>query len=657
MKKTVNLSLLGTALLVASAAPAVGQTTLPGASPFGTPISSSRAAPAPQPAPASSVVQNTNATPAGDYRSSTSENMADRLFNVNSDSIDFDNASFKWKNSNFRLGDSRLMRARFERYLAMPVPDGDARRYNEVLRRIEDLLSPAKINKETYSKNLLEAWKLLYEAGNFEADAGNCLIIATLVDKTAKMHGEFKELQLTQRQYDEMYKTNRSHATAWEDWRDSQKKATRAGGKGGVTIAPAPSGAAKQRVFVEEAARNKKDALKTEAGMTAIGFQARLEYQSQIVAFLLERRFHHALIANSFYRQMFQGSANKLEVGRKQIKELFPLENFTPTTDAVDMLAREAIKDVENGVKSILQSYDEGHRFTAFQRLQENFFLGEFEMPIVFFDADKKRVLAELWRDLRDLQGMGDDRDLAGVERVVNKVKAVAQDFPSSSVMSKVNNAMQASNLAVLSAQTAAFKGDTEKAEVQIERATKLWPTNPSVRKFAEDVVGATNKLAQSIPEFDRLQRSGQKRDIYNRKEEFMVALVQDAERAVKLKDILNEVSKIDFCITSAQALHKQGNKYVAWDFLQEARGMGSNDPELNRAISEMAPSVADYARLLSDADKNEREGNYAPGLAAFLLAQDINQTSEFCRKGIERLSQRILDQILARPSGTSAAN
>ena len=50
---------------------------------------------------------------------------ADKVFNTDSDSIDFEEGGFNWKGRTFNLGDNRLIRARFERYLASPLPTED----------------------------------------------------------------------------------------------------------------------------------------------------------------------------------------------------------------------------------------------------------------------------------------------------------------------------------------------------------------------------------------------------------------------------------------------------------------------------------------------------------------------------------------------------
>ena len=52
---------------------------------------------------------------AGDYKSSTAEGGADRLFNVNSDSVDLENGTMQWKGTTMNLGNTRTVRARFER--------------------------------------------------------------------------------------------------------------------------------------------------------------------------------------------------------------------------------------------------------------------------------------------------------------------------------------------------------------------------------------------------------------------------------------------------------------------------------------------------------------------------------------------------------------
>ncbi|MDR2983177.1 MAG: hypothetical protein LBV12_13175 [Puniceicoccales bacterium] len=612
-----------------------------GTTPFGTR----------QPQPSNPAVsQNVNAGTAGNYSSSTSEGMVDRLFDVNSDSVDMENGSVQWKGRTFNLGNSRVMRARLDRYFSSPPPNGDAKRYEEVINRIEQLLSPQNITRSNYEASFQEAWNLLFEAGKYDGDAENCLTIASLVLKTTQMRDEMKGLQMTKNQLEAVRKLEEeqmaSRARGVELRTDVAAEKAR-GGKNPKPVVVPQQGRTDLGLKQKDSARAEAEILRTDSNMTAMGIKAKLEFQSQIVAFLFQRRFHHAIIASSFYRQVFKGSSQELTVGSKQVKEMFPVSDFVPSIDSVDMLAREAIKDVDVGMMAVNQLYDMGDRYSAFERIQETFFLGEYDPKVMFFDPEKKRVMQEVWRNLRDLQRMGDERDLSGVEELVNKVKAVAPDFPAAQIVSRVNNAMQSSNLAVLSAKQAALMGDMKKAEDQLTVATKIWPTNPSVRDFMTEVVNRSDLLSQKVPEFDRLYQGGKFRDIYNRKEEFGIALMQDKDRSAKLMTVVNQVGEIENRIMQARTLSRQGNNYLAWDVLQMATAVGSDDPELGKIYIELAPSVSNYARLLDSGAKNEKEGNYAASLSDYLAAQDLNQTSETCQQHVSRLSALMMNEVM----------
>lgn len=651
MKTTAFLPTLLLAVAAAAAlAPTAARAQAP--SPFGTPYS-----PAPAPAQSPNASNNVQAGTAGNYSSSTTEGMTDRLFNVNSDSIDFENGSFQWKGRTFNLGNSRLMRARLESFLARPAPTGEGKRYEQLLKEIETLLSPSKLTKANYAQNLQRAWQLLDEAAEFEADADNCRTISTLVEKTARMRGELRTIQLERNlrkyEHDRARRRLTEHETSREARVDSLSSSSTSSSKKGGTVTrsnAAPKfGTEEAKSRTETLMEKRGDIVRSDREMTTIGLKSRVEFQSQIVAFLLQRRFHHAIIASAFYRQIYQGASQELRVGEKQVKEMFPISDFVPSIDSIDSLAREAIKDVDNGMKSINSLYDSGERFGAFERMQETFFLGEYEPAVQYFDPAKKKVLQEIWRTARDLQRMGDDRDLTGVETAVQKVKIVADDFPSTQIMSKVNNAKQASDLELLAAETALFQKDLETSKRHLTNAGKIWPTNPGIRDFAANARKHANKLAQLVPEFDRLVTEGNSRSIYNRGQEFALALMSDEDRAPKLKAIMENLSKIDAYLLNARTLHRRGGQtdiYSAWDIVQEAGKFDPKDPEVGRARSELAPAAARYTALLQEAEKNELDGHYAAGLTFLLAAQELNQGSEICRQGILRLSSRLMEKL-----------
>jgi len=171
---------------------------------------------APPPAPGQGGAGGT----AGNYQSTTAEGGADRLFNVNSDSVDLENGTMQWKGSTMNLGNSRSVRARFERYLAAPTDNGDMKRYVAILDQIQLLLSPQTLTKDNYYHNQQEAFNLLFKAAEFEFDAQGCLTIASQVQKAWRMGSEYKSIEVTLNQLEILRKTQESvMSTAPTSWK------------------------------------------------------------------------------------------------------------------------------------------------------------------------------------------------------------------------------------------------------------------------------------------------------------------------------------------------------------------------------------------------------------------------------------------------------
>lgn len=598
---------------------------------------------APPPAPAQGGT-------AGNYKSSTAEGGADRLFNVNSDSIDLENGTMQWKGATMNLGNTRTVRARFERYLAAPTDNGDMKHYVAILDQIQRLLSPQSLTRDNYFRNQQEAFNLLFKAAEFEFDGDGCLTIATQVQKAWRMKGEYKDIEVTLNQLEMLRKVQESVIVNRVD-RVEEANAERQQSKGKV-VTKGSTGTTELGYRVKDEARTQAQMLAQGTRLTAVGLKAKIEFQSQMVAFLMARRYRHALVTSAFYRVIFNASNQEVVVGAKEVKEFFPVSDFVPTLESIDLLAREAVKDVGKGMQTVDDLVKHEELYGAFERLQETFFLGEFEPPVMLYPQEKKRQMLALWKDLRELQRLGDERDLANVEAYVNKVRGQARDFPSAPVLSKVNNAMNASNMSLLSAKAAALAGDNAKAEAALERATKIWPQNPGVKEFANQVVSRQDTLAQKIPEFDRLMAEAKWREIFNKKLEYALALAQDKERSEKLRKVVQRVGELDANIQKASMLAAQNNPYLAWDVIVEIYKTESDDLVLAKTRSDIAPLVAGYAQLIGRAEKLEKEGAEAAALSAWLSAQDMNPASPTCGAAVKRLARAVAESAVIRSEG-----
>ena len=595
---------------------------------------------------------------AGNYKSSSAEGGADRIFNVNSDSVDMENGSMQWKGTTMNLGNARAVRARFERFLAAPTDNGDMKRYIATLDQIQLLLSAQSINQENYYRNQQEAFNLLFKAAEFDIDANNSLTIASQVQKVWVMKQEFRQIEVNKNQLETLRKMQEgiiiNRADIIEDASDARSRSQ--GNSKAGSLGKASSGTTELGFKVKDEARTQAQIIARDAEMTALGLKAKIEFQSQMVAFLMARRYRHSLITSSFYRVLFKGGSQNIVVGAKEVKEFFPISDFVPTLESFDMLSREAIKDVSKGVQTVDDLVKQGELYGAFERLQETFFLGEFEPSIMSYPYEKKREMLALWKDLRELQRLGDEHDLGNVEGYVNKVRGRARDFPGAPILSKVTNAMNASNMSLLSAKAAALSGDNVKAEAALERAAKIWPQNPGVKEFANQVVGRQDTLAQKIPEFDRLMTESKWRDIFNKKLEYALALAQDKERSEKLRKVVNRVGELDANIQKASVLASQNNPYLAWDVIVETYKTESDDIVLAKTRSDIAPLVANYAQLIGHAEKLEKDGAEAAALTAWLSAQDLNPASPACGAAVKRLAKSVAESAVIRSNGSVPA-
>ena len=606
-------------------------------------------------APPPGATVNTNGT-AGDYKSSTAEGGADRIFNVNSDSVDMENGTMQWKGTTMNLGNSRAVRARFERYLAAPTDNGDMKRYVALLDQIQLLLSAQSINQENYYRNQQEAFNLLFKAAEFDIDAGSSLTIASQVQKVWIMKQEFRQIEITKAQLDTLRKVQEGIIVNRADNIEAANDARSDGATKGKPLGKASSGTTELGYKVKDVARTEAEILARNAEMTALGLKAKIEFQSQMVSFLMARRYRHSLITSAFYRVLFKGGSQNIVVGAKEVKEFFPISDFVPTLESFDMLSREAIKDTSKGMQTVDDLVKQGELYGAFERLQETFFLGEFEPVVMSYPQEKKRDMLALWKDLRELQRLGDERDLGSVEGYVNKVRGRARDFPGAPILSKVTNAMNASNMSLLSAKGAALAGDTVKAEAALEKAAKIWPQNPGVKDFANQVVSRQDTMAQMVPQFDRLFADAKWRDIYNNKVPFGLALAQDKERSAKLLKVIGRIGELDFKIQKASVLFTENNPYLAWDVIVDAYKSESDDLVLAKTRADISSRVGAYSGLIDSAEKLEKDGAEAAALTAWLAAQDLNPPSTICGAAVKRLAKSVAESAVIRATGTVPA-
>lgn len=591
--------------------------------------------------------QNVSVSPSGgSMDSGTFERTMDKVFDFNSDSINLENGTLNWKGKTFEIGNSRVVKARFERYLSVDLRDQNFENYQRILSEITSMLYAN--NEDLNDDTLRVAWNKLYDAAEYDIDNDGCIAIANNVYQTWRMRNEFNRYRITENDSKRALEVSKRIAlrnlTMMEERRKSEfDKMSNNRAKSFSNLKEVTVGKARAAAEAAEIAKNTSELAAQTAVSVATGAKSVLQFQSQTLTFLLARRFQHATISAYFYRHLYKAGAQNFEVGKEQFAKFFPISNFMPTNDVLENISNEARNDVREGMNAVSVLYDSNQRYSALQRLMETFALGENEPSVRAFDFEKKKVLLGLYRDLSALKDLGDNHDLAAIDETVERIKLVASDFPYREISSKVKIGKQASNLKIMQARACAFAGDTEGARIALEEAAKIWPLNPELDKFNDEIMQMTIGVSKYAKRFDELLEKKNYREIMTDAAEFAIALKSDAKKSAKLKEIVTDVSQIDFLIAQAKELDAQGNSYIAWEMLEKAKLIDATDPVLSRAMATIAPRVADFIRLLDAAKNSEQRGAYAAALTLYLSAQDIFPMSQSCREGIVRMSNAVL--------------
>lgn len=605
------------------------------ASPVSAPVQSVSA-----PAAPAAPQQTAQAPNTGIFESSTAERFADRIFDVKTDSIDT-NGNLRWKGKTFSVGDSRIVRARFERYLSMPANLGDYENYRSILAEIEAQL--AANNDNLTLENIKYAWSRLFDAAEYQIDGDSSLVIANLVYLSWRMRDEYENFKSAENEKERDVKAAKFRAKEKAEFMEyASDKMKRLTSRRARNSQSSPTvGTADLGYRLQDLQRQVAELATAKAMKEAVATKAVWQFQSQILAFILERKFQQAQISAMFYRHIYRGNAQELQVGREQIKDLVQVSNFTPTADALEMIAIDARKDIADGMAAVETLYDKGDRYAALERLLETFLIGEQDVALAVFSPERREVLRKIYKDAITIKELADSKDWGGVEEVVNEISKLAADFPSREVLSKVKTAQTASNMALLAAKQAAALGAADDVKKNIEKAALLWPLNPGIQAFNDELLGLTKGISTYVKKFDENVERGNFRDIMDEAPEYGIAFKNDSERAKKLREIVVKISQIDSLIAQAAEFERQKSPYFAWDILENASRIDSADPVLARAIARLAPEVSDYVKALNRAKDAENKKEFAAALNYYLAAQKIFPASQACRMGIERVAEK----------------
>lgn len=552
------------------------------------------------------------------------------------------------------LGDNRLLKARFEKYLSQPAENGEAaEKYRETIAQILATISPFRSG----GPDLYAAFTQLPGASAYPGDANLCGSLAESIYMAMLAKQDVNGLKKLNLSIEEEKKT----IILEGDWKARHERDKELGNssdvkdkKGKSQPATNPGAGVNSlkyadtlRRIAEIEALKKANIVRTEAGT----IRTKAQYQVSMIQWFVQRRYEHVLMAARFYNQIWKDGDATLRVDKdSDVSKLFSESvGVSPTVASLDSLSNEVIRETGKYIEAFDLMLSRGELHNASQRLMEAYALGEYLAPVATLSLEKKRRVAEYVRDLHELYGTLQARDYTKTMELAERLKSAAKDFPSSKVDSAIAAYTLASDLAIEEAKGHLLAKESDKAAEKIKAAAEIWPTNPKLKEF-RNLVSNSGGLILIRNDFDRLLSEGNFREVARRQYEIAPAIQGDPAREDAFKQIMTNLTKIETALGKASEFSKMGQDYAAWEQLAKLREDFPDDPKLGRELELLAPKVADFTRALDKARQFESRTPKQIGsaLSWYLKARSIYPQSNLADAGAKRLTDEILP-----PDGT----
>ena len=559
------------------------------------------------------------------------------------------------------LGDNRLLRARFDKFLSQPPESNEeATRYRRTIAEILNTISPLRDQKP----DLYAAFKLLPTASSYPGDANLCGSLAESIYMAMLARQDVNGLK----KLNETIEEEKQAIISSGDWmarhdkgNELEKSKPVGAGKDGKE-APEKTSAANDgngnnslkytdtlRRIAEIEVLKKANIARTEAQT----LRTKAQYQVSMIQWFVQRRYEHVLMAARFYNQIWKDGDTALRIDKNSdVARLFSESvGVSPTVASLDALSNEAIREAGKYVEAFDLMLSRNELHAASQRLMEAFALGEYLAPVATLPLEKKNRVAKYFRDLYELYGALQARDYTKARELSGKLKSAANDFPSSKVDSVIAASTLASDLAIEDAKAQLLARASDKAAEKIREATEIWPTNPKLDEFRK-LVNNSSGLVTTRNDFDRLLAEKNFREIARRQYEIAPAIQGDATREDAFRQIVENLTKIETALGKAAEFGRVGQNCAAWEQLAELREQFPDDPKLGRELELLAPKVADFTRALDRARQFENRTPKQTGsaLSWYLKARSIHPQSKFAEQGVKALVGEILPGDAGKP-------
>lgn len=534
----------------------------------------------------------------------------------------------------------RLIRSRFEKYLnTPPAASAEDIAYNQLLVDISQRLAGKGGGSD--NERTIDAWRMLFNAENYPMDDNLC---RTIADKVVNFWQTTRKIEklLLQNEALEKDRTRKESGIRIISSMDRRDFIDMMRGKDAT---PPPSRDYEMDPIKKRIAETEAKIQENKSYEATSRVNQKLDFQSLIVQFFIQRRYYHAMITNDFYRYLFAAEDGKIE-GVDALKgEVFGGIDIKLTTASIDALCKEAINDTERAVEAVKYLVSRGELHSATQRLMEAFFIGENLAPIKTFPMDAKREIMRYMRDTDKLINAVKVKHVERAEEILKEILTYVKDFDTGQIEAFIETSRQLSNLALQRALVSAQSKNQQGVEAALKEAVEFWPTNPEIQKFLKTMVSRLDIKDVAIADFDRLLEQKDFRGIFNDRFRFAAALATDNSRNGKFLEIMKQMEIIETAMSQAKELVRQRNDFAAWEIIEKVYRQFPEDANLNRMRSDLTVNASQFASAIASAERAVQSGKLWPALLLYLKAKEIYPFSSIANVEITRLAKKIIGE------------
>lgn len=534
----------------------------------------------------------------------------------------------------------RLIRSRFEKYLnTPPAASADDIAYNQLLVDISQRLAGKGGGSD--NERTIDAWRMLFNAENYPMDDNLC---RTIADKVVNFWQTTRKIERLLIQNEELEK-DRTRKEAGVRVISSMDRREFIEMMRGKDATPPPSRDYEMDPIKKRIAETEAKIQENKSYEATSRVNQKLDFQSLIVQFFIQRRYYHAMITNDFYRYLFAAEDAKIE-GVDALKgEVFGGIDIKLTTASIDALCKEAINDTERAVEAVKYLVSRGELHSATQRLMEAFFIGENLAPVKTFPMDAKREIMRYMRDTDKLINAVKVKHVERAEEILKEILTYVKDFDPGQIEAFIETSRQLSNLALQRALVCAQSKNQPGVEAALKEAVEFWPTNPEIQKFLKTMVSRLDIKDVAVSDFDRLLSQKDFRGIFNDRFRFAAALAADNARNGKFLEIMKQMEIIETAMSQAKELVRQRNDFAAWEIIEKVYRQFPEDANLNKMRADLTVNASQFASAIANAERAAQSGKLWPALLLYIKAREIYPFSSIANDEISKLAKKIIGE------------